>query len=624
MPLPSQAEKLMDSVLDRISDPGDVKNLTLEEKTVLAEEVRRRIVDVVCCTGGHLASSLGVVELTVAILSVYDPRVDRIVWDVGHQTYPWKLLTGRRARFHTVRQTGGLSGFPRRDESPCDCFGTGHSSTSISAALGFALARDLRKETHRVVAVIGDGSMTSGLAFEGLNNLGQSHTDMTVILNDNKMSISPNVGAISRHFTKLITDPTYNRLREEVWNTLGKLPSLGDTVRRAAGYAGTAVKKAIMNPMNIFDEFGVRYIGPVDGHDIPLLTAVLARVSELKGPVLVHVITRKGKGYEPAECEPVDFHGVSGVSGERRGESFTSAFGRVLGDMARSDGSIVAITAAMPDGTGLAGFAEAYPDRFYDVGIAEQHAVTFACGLAFGGLKPVVAIYSSFFQRAFDQLVHDAALQKSPVLFALDRAGIVGADGPTHHGVQDIAMFRQVPGAALAAPRDCGVLEALLRTVLPSLDGPTGIRYPKGLEPERAALPPENPVMGRGQLIRPGTDAVILAAGVMVSPAVGAADILARRGVRAAVYDPIWLKPLPEDEITDICRGVRAVVTVEEGCLAGGFGEGVQALLSRTPVTRLGIPDDFQPHGSHGDLLSRLGLDPEGIAEAVLKAVESQ
>lgn len=611
---------MMDSILDRISGPGDVKALSPEEKTALAEEVRRRIVDVVCCTGGHLASSLGVVELTVAILSVYDPEVDRIVWDVGHQTYPWKLLTGRRARFHTVRQPGGLSGFPRRDESPCDCFGTGHSSTSISAALGFALARDLRGENHRVAAVIGDGSMTAGLAFEGLNNLGQSHTDMTVILNDNKMSISPNVGAISKHFTKLITDPRYNRLRDEVWNTLGKLPTVGDTMRRAAGYAGAAVKKTIMNPVNIFDEFGVRYIGPVDGHDIPLLTAVLARVSEMKGPVLVHVVTRKGKGYEPAECEPVDFHGVSGASGGRQGESFTSTFGRVVTDMARSDGNIVAITAAMPDGTGLTCFAGAHPDRFFDVGIAEQHAVTFACGLAFGGLKPVVAIYSSFFQRSFDQLVHDAALQKAPVLFALDRAGIVGADGPTHHGVHDIALFRQVPGTALAAPRDCGVLEALLRTVLRELDRPTGIRYPRGLEPERVAPPPENPVMGRGQLIRSGADAVILAAGVMVAPAVLAADILARRGIEAAVYDPVWLKPLPEDEILDLCRGVSAVVTVEEGCLAGGFGEGIQALLPRTPVTRLGIPDDFQPHGSHGSIMSRLGLDPQGIAGAVLAA----
>jgi|GEM_PF-6015091 len=452
----------MDSILDRICGPGDVAALSQSEKDLLAREVRQRIIDVVCCTGGHLASSLGVVELTVALLSVYNPEVDRIIWDVGHQTYPWKLLTGRRNRFHTVRQAGGLSGFPKRDESVCDCFGTGHSSTSISAALGFAMARDLRGEHHRVLAVIGDGSMTAGLAFEGLNNLGQAHTDMTVILNDNRMSISPNVGAISRHFMKLITDPRYNRLKDEVWNTLGKVPTVGNTMRRAAGYAGAAVKKTIVNPVNVFDEFGVRYIGPVDGHDLPLLTAVLARVKELHGPVLVHVVTKKGKGYEPAECEPVDFHGISGASGATPGQSFTSVFGGVLTDMARSDRSLVAITAAMPDGTGLSCFAAAHPDRFFDVGIAEQHAVTFACGLAFGGLKPVVAIYSSFFQRSFDQLVHDAALQNAPVLFALDRAGIVGADGPTHHGVHDIAMFRQVPGTALAAPRDCGVLEALL------------------------------------------------------------------------------------------------------------------------------------------------------------------
>ncbi len=612
----------MDSILDRICGPGDVAALSQSEKDLLAREVRQRIIDVVCCTGGHLASSLGVVELTVALLSVYNPEVDRIIWDVGHQTYPWKLLTGRRNRFHTVRQAGGLSGFPKRDESVCDCFGTGHSSTSISAALGFAMARDLRGEHHRVLAVIGDGSMTAGLAFEGLNNLGQAHTDMTVILNDNRMSISPNVGAISRHFMKLITDPRYNRLKDEVWNTLGKVPTVGNTMRRAAGYAGAAVKKTIVNPVNVFDEFGVRYIGPVDGHDLPLLTAVLARVKELHGPVLVHVVTKKGKGYEPAECEPVDFHGISGASGATPGQSFTSVFGGVLTDMARSDRSLVAITAAMPDGTGLSCFAAAHPDRFFDVGIAEQHAVTFACGLAFGGLKPVVAIYSSFFQRSFDQLVHDAALQNAPVLFALDRAGIVGADGPTHHGVHDIAMFRQVPGTALAAPRDCGVLEALLRGVLPGLSGPVGIRYPRGLEPERVAPPPGDVTPGRGQLIRPGTDALIVAVGVMVTQAVRASDILAARGISVGVYDPIWLKPAPTEEILALARNVRCVVTAEEGCLAGGFGEGLKASLSGTRVACLGIPDDFQPHGNHMSILAKVGLDAEGMATAVMETGE--
>lgn len=610
----------MASILDRIQAPGDVAALEPEERAVLAEEVRKRIIDVVCCTGGHLASSLGVVELTLAILSVYDPETDRIVWDVGHQTYPWKLLTGRRARFHTMRQAGGLSGFPRRDESPCDCFGTGHSSTSISAALGFALARDLRGESHRVLAVIGDGSMTAGLAFEGLNNLGQSHTDMTVILNDNRMSISPNVGALSRHFTKLITDPRYNRLKDEVWNTLGKVPTVGNTMRRAAGYAGAAVKKTIINPVNVFDEFGVRYIGPVDGHDLPLLTAVLARVSELRGPVLVHVVTKKGKGYHPAECEPVDFHGISGASGAPPGESFTTVFGRVLTEIAGEDPSVVAITAAMPDGTGLTPFARAHPERFYDVGIAEQHAVTFACGLAFGGLKPVVAIYSSFFQRSFDQLVHDAALQRAPVLFALDRAGIVGADGPTHHGIHDIAMFRQVPGTTLAAPRDCAVLEALLRGVLPGLSEPTGIRYPRGLEPERVAPPPDDVTPGRGQLIRPGTHALVVAVGTMVPQALAASDILAAEGLSLGVYDPVWLKPMPVQELRNLAVNVSLVVTVEEGCLAGGFGEGVRAVLGGTRVACLGIPDDFQPHGNHQSILARIGLDAQGIARAVLEA----
>lgn len=610
---------MMASILDRIQAPGDVASLSPEERAVLAEEVRRRIIDVVCCTGGHLASSLGVVELTIAILSVHNPEVDRIVWDVGHQTYPWKLLTGRRARFHTVRQAGGISGFPKREESLCDCFGTGHSSTSISAALGFALARDLRGESHRVLAVIGDGSMTAGLAFEGLNNLGQSHTDMTVILNDNRMSISPNVGALSRHFTKLITDPRYNRLKDEVWNTLGKVPTVGNTMRRAAGYAGAAVKKTIINPVNVFDEFGVRYIGPVDGHDLPLLTGVLERVSELKGPVLVHVVTKKGKGYHPAECEPVDFHGISGASGAPSGESFTAVFGRVLTEIANEDPSVVAITAAMPDGTGLTPFARAHPGRFHDVGIAEQHAVTFACGLAFGGLKPVVAIYSSFFQRSFDQLVHDAALQKAPVLFALDRAGIVGADGPTHHGIHDIAMFRQVPGTSLAAPRDCAVLEALLRTSLRNLQGPVGIRYPRGLEPARVARLEHEPLPGRGQLIRPGTDALVVAVGTMVPEALAASDMLADRGLSVGVYDPVWLKPMASGELAELASGVPLVVTAEEGCLAGGFGEGVQSLLRGTRVVCLGIPDDFQPHGNHRSILARIGLDAHGIAAAILE-----
>lgn len=607
----------MGSILDRIDRPGDVASLEPEERAVLADEIRKRIIDVVCCTGGHLASSLGVVELTVAMLSVYDPEVDRIVWDVGHQTYPWKLLTGRRLRFHTVRQSGGLSGFPKRDESPCDCFGTGHSSTSISAALGFALARDLRGEKHRVAAVIGDGSMTAGLAFEGLNNLGHCHTDMTVILNDNRMSISPNVGAISRHFTKLITDPRYNRLKDEVWNTLGKLPTVGDTMRRAAGYAGAAVKKTIISPVNLFDEFGVRYIGPVDGHDIPLLTGVLSRVSELRGPVLVHVVTKKGKGYHPAEEEPVGFHGVSGAAASIPGESFTSVFGATLAEMAGEDRSIAAITAAMPDGTGLTPFSEAHPERFFDVGIAEQHAVTFACGLAFGGLKPVVAIYSSFFQRSFDQLIHDAALQNTPVLFALDRAGIVGADGPTHHGVHDIAMFRQVPGTALAAPRDCAMLRSLMKWILPGLDRPTAIRYPRGLEPRRVAPPPDPPVMGAGQLLRPGTDILIVAVGTMAPVALEAAGILEGMGISAAVYDPIWLKPMPGQEIADIARRCSGVVTVEEGCLAGGFGEGVAPLCEGVPVICLGIPDQFQPHGNHSSILGQIGLDTEGIVRAV-------
>jgi 1-deoxy-D-xylulose-5-phosphate synthase len=603
-------------ILDRIESPGQIPELSLEERVTLASEIRERIIGVICNTGGHLASSLGVVELTIALLTVYDPSADRIIWDVGHQTYPWKLLTGRRKLFHTIRQTGGLSGFPRRSESVYDVFGTGHSSTSISAALGFAGARDISGRDERVVAVIGDGSMTAGMALEGLNNAGAAKTDITIILNDNEMSISRNVGALSRHLNKLLTDPTYNSFKDGVWKALGKVPSLGERMRIAAHEVSSAIKKTIVTPASIFEEFGVTYFGPIPGHDLAALTGVLGRVKKIPGPVLVHVVTKKGKGYSPAESQPVSHHGVSGIKLKRSGTKFTNCFSSAVMEAAEKDSRVVAITAAMPDGTGLNRFAEKFPERFFDVGIAEQHAVTFASGLAFGGMKPVLAVYSSFMQRAYDQVIHDVALQNAPVLFAMDRAGVVGADGPTHHGVFDISMFLAIPDLALAAPRDCEVLRKLVSVELSGLSGPVGIRYPRGQEPELRFSSPESFPQGIGQVVRDGSQLLIIAVGPMVSTAAHAAEILKNRGIDAMVYDPVWLKPAPVEDIRKLALN-RQVVTLEEGSVRGGFGQFVSSVLREHTVLNLGIPDEFVTHGSTTEIIADLKLDPNGVAGSI-------
>ena len=613
------------ALLDRIASPEDVRRLSLEERLDLVDEVRARILSVVSRTGGHLASSLGVVELTVALLSVYDPSVDRIIWDVGHQTYAWKLLTGRSGRFHTIRQSGGLSGFPKRSESPCDAFGTGHSSTSVSAAVGFAMARDLAGTSERVVAVIGDGAITGGMALEALNHLGHVRTDALIILNDNEMSISPNVGALSRHLTRIITDPRYNRIKKDVWNALGRLPNLGDRVRKAAHAVSVGLKKTLLHPETIFDGIGVRYIGPVPGHDLAALTGVLQRVSEIRGPVLLHVQTTKGKGFGPAELDATGYHGISASPGRRGGgESFTSAFSRTLLDLGAEEPRLVAITAAMPDGTGLSEFAERYPGRFIDVGIAEQHAVTLACGLAFGGMRPVVAVYSTFLQRAMDQVIHDAALQAAPIVLALDRGGLVGEDGPTHHGVFDISLLLPVPGLRLGAPRSCAMLAAMLREAVVLPDGPTALRYPRGSEPatEMPAVSSAAPGAG-GQLLRDGGDLLLIGVGVMAAHCMEAAAILESRGISAAVFDPVWLKPPPRDVIADLARGRGRVVTVEDGAIEGGFGDHVRGMIGGTgaALLSLGIPDGFQPQAEREELLRDLGLDPASIADEAERMV---
>lgn len=607
------------SILNGIKGPEDVARLSMEERLALVDEIRKVIISVVSSTGGHLASSLGVVELTVALLSVYSPPRDRIIWDVGHQCYPWKLLTGRADKFRTIRQLGGLSGFPRRDEDPCDAFGAGHSSTSISAGLGYALARDAAGDDNRVVAVIGDGAIGGGMALEGLNHLGHTGTSMLIILNDNEMSISPNVGAISSHLTTLITDPRYNRIKKEVWNALGLIPSLGDRVRDAAHAVTAGLKKTLVTPETLFDDFGVRYIGPVPGNDLAALTGVLQRLSGIRGPVLLHILTKKGKGYQPAELDATGYHGVSGNGGGGSvRETFTSAFSRTMVRLGEEDGRVAAITAAMPDGTGLVEFARRFPDRFHDVGIAEQHAITMACGLAFGGLRPVAAVYSTFMQRAYDQLIHDAALQKAPIVVAMDRGGVVGEDGPTHHGVFDISMSLSVPNIRLGAPRNCSLLEMMLKRSVKFREGPTLLRYPRGEEPNVASVPPGEVEPGSGQLLRDGKDVLIIGAGVMSLYGLEAADLLSDMGVSASVYDPLWLKPAPVEEIRELAAGKRLVAVVEEGAVNGGFGCFVSSVLDNgVRVLRLGIPDEFQPHACREELLSMMGLDPSSIAERI-------
>ncbi len=602
------------ALLDRVTCPEDVGRLTMEQRMQLVDEVRQRIIDVVSRTGGHLASSLGVVELTVAILSVYRPPEDIVVWDVGHQTYAWKLLTGRCDRFDTIRCSGGLSGFPKRSESPCDPFGTGHSSTSVSAALGFSLARDLTGGSGRTVAVIGDGAMTGGMALEGLNHLGHTGTGMLIILNDNEMSISPNVGAISRHLTDLITDPAYNRVKADVWNALGKLP-LGERVRKAAHAITASLKRTIVPTDTIFDDFGVRYVGPVPGHDLPTLTGVLQRVSEIPGPVLLHVVSKKGKGYRPAEEDATGYHGVSASRpAGASGRSFTRAFSSAMVSLGEREPRLVAITAAMPDGTGLTEFSERYPERFHDVGIAEQHAVTLAAGMAFGGLRPVAAIYSTFMQRALDQVIHDVALQGAPVVLAMDRAGVVGEDGPTHHGVFDLPMLLPVPGLRIGAPGSCRMLESMLAEAVADDTGPVALRYPRGAEPSNADADREEQE-GGGHLLRRGGDLLIVGVGVCSLTALEAASLLSERGIEAAVLDPVWLKPMPAGTIRRLALECGRVLTVEEGAVRGGFGCAVRELLDGTgvPVRSIGVPDGFQPHAPREELLAGMGLDPGGV-----------
>jgi len=622
--------------LDRLSSPADVSKLNNRQLLKLCRELRDEIIGTVADTGGHLGASLGVVEITVALHRVFESPKDKIIWDVGHQAYGHKLLTGRLDRFSTLRQQDGISGFPKRSESEHDMFGVGHASTSISAALGYAQARDLNGEDNSVIAVIGDGALTGGLAFEGLNNAGQSGTNLIVILNDNNMSISPNVGAISRYLTRITSGQLYTRFEADIWKLLGKLPR-GALAQKLASRIKEGLKQIIV-PTIIFEEFGFKYFGPIDGHDLSLVSKTLRSVKKLDGPILLHIVTTKGKGYAPAEQERVKYHGVGKFDRDNGVQhspasipSYTEVFSDAMLQEAERDERVVAVTAAMPGGTGLSAFREDHPDRFFDVGIAEGHAVTFAAGLACEGLRPVVAIYSTFLQRCYDQIIHDVALQDLPVVFAVDRGGVVGEDGPTHHGVFDMSYLRIVPNLVVAAPRDENDLRRLLHTALLRDDGPTALRYPRGagtgvqLDKKVTPIP-----IGQGELLRSGDDVVILAAGSTVASSFSAADILSEEGIEISVVDLRFIKPLDEDLLTRVFHDHKHVVTVEENSLAGGLGSAVlewresRQDIPQVPMTPVGIADEFIEHATRAELLDQIGLSADRLAARIRELVSRQ
>jgi 1-deoxy-D-xylulose-5-phosphate synthase len=607
------------SLLESIASPADLKQLDRAALKELSAELRAFIIDSVSRTGGHLASNLGVIELSVALHSVFDTPEDRIVWDVGHQTYAHKILTGRRERMHTLRQTDGLSGFPKREESEYDAFVAGHSSTSISAALGMAVAAKLKGEERRVVAVIGDGAMTAGMAFEALNNAGAMDANLLVILNDNDMSISANVGALNSYLTKLLSGRFYNAMRSRGERLLANLPPIYELAKRAEEHV-----KGMVTPGTLFEEFGFNYLGPIDGHDLDALIPTLANIRELKGPQFLHIVTKKGKGYELAEANPCLYHGVgkfkieAGLEAKAAGKpTYTEVFGRWLNDMAAADERLVGITPAMGEGSGLVEFAERFPARYFDVGIAEQHALTFAAGLACEGRKPVVAIYSTFLQRAYDQLIHDVALQKLPVMLAIDRAGLVGADGPTHAGAFDISFLRCIPNMLIATPSDENECRRLLTTAY-QFDGPSAVRYPRGVGPGAEiditldALP-----IGKGVIRRPGRRIAILAFGSVVTAALQVAESL-----DATLADMRFVKPIDGELIQQLAQNHDALVTVEENVIMGGAGSAVAEVLAdlgiTLPVLHLGLPDRFVEHGDLAVLLARCGLDAAGIQARIV------
>jgi 1-deoxy-D-xylulose-5-phosphate synthase len=616
-------------ILDKIDSPANLRKLDRTDLSRLAEEIREEIISTCCQAGGHVAPSLGVVELTLALHYVFDTPRDKLIWDVGHQAYAHKLITGRRRQFKTLRQEGGISGFPKREESIYDTFGSGHSGNSVSVAVGMAEARDLHGDDYKVVAIIGDGGLTAGMAFEALNCAGEQKRDLIVVVNDNEMSISKSVGAVSAYLNRIMTGQRINRFREDIRKFLQEIPGIGTSVLKLVKQ-GEESLKGLMVPGILFEELGFQYFGPLDGHHIDHLIDTLSNVKKLRGPILIHVLTKKGKGYLPAEANPDIYHGVGRferatgrIHTNSSPPTYTEIFGRTLVELARDDERVVAITAAMPLGTGLTEFAERFPDRFYDIGIAEQHGVTFAAGLALEGLRPVVAIYSTFLQRAYDQIVQDVCLQRAPVVFALDRGGIVGEDGPTHQGLFDLSYLRHIPGMILMAPKDENELRRILATAIQYEDGPVAFRYPRGsgygVPLDKRIKPLE---IGKGEILRQGSDCVILAIGSTVYPALKAANLLEAGGIGTTVVNSRFVTPLDEELIDDLATRHRVLMTVEENVVSGGFGSAVLEFLhtrgrSLPRVHCLGIPGRFVEHGPQAILRRKYHLDAEGIAQEV-------
>lgn len=623
------------SVLPNVNDPSDIRRLSIAELNTLAREIRNVIINTIASTGGHLASSLGAVELTLALHYVFDTPKDRLIWDVGHQSYAHKIVTGRKEKFSTLRRRGGLSGFPKREESPYDVFNVGHSGTSIAAAAALAEAQLLKNEHNKIIAVIGDGSLTTGMAFEGLNWSGdRSNKDLIIVLNDNEMSISPNVGALSSYLNRLMTGERVTKFRYELKNFLKRIPGIGEQIFKFSKQIEESLKTFVV-PGALFEELGFTYIGPLEGHRLDYLIKNFENVKKLEGPVLVHVITQKGKGYKFAEENSPTYHGVAPFDVEtgltlpstNTAPSYTDVFGRTIIELASSDSRIVAVTAAMCEGTGLDKFRQEFPQRLYDVGIAEQLAVTFAAGLAMEGLLPVVAIYSTFLQRAYDQILHDVCLQNLPVVFAIDRAGFVGEDGATHQGLFDLSYLRNLPRMVMMAPKDENELRHMLKTAI-GCGSPVSIRYPRG---KGIGVPLDEKLsvlhLGRGEVLNEGSDLAIIAVGVTVHPALQSARKLAEDGIHAKVINARFIKPLDEELILHATKTCNNILTIEENVLDGGFGSAVLELLARNGVTgvkvrRLGIPNEFVEHATQAELRFQYGLDEAGIIRVAKEMLE--
>lgn len=616
-------------VLSKVNYPSDIKDLNGNDLKQLCTDIRQYLINTISEIGGHFGGGLGTVELTVALHRVFNTPKDMIVYDTGHQAYPHKILTGRKDRLSTIRQLNGLSGFLKRTESEYDAFGAGHASTSVSAALGMAVARDLKKEDYKVVAIIGDGAMTGGMAYEAMNNSGYLKTDIIVVMNDNRMSIAPNVWQISNYFTEMISHPEYNKFKAQIWELTGKLDHFGDRLRKIAVRLENGIK-AVITPGMLFEALGFRYFGPVNGHNVNQLVKLFTQVKDLKGPILVHAITQKGKGYKPAEEHIQRLHASTPfdkITGKaiKKGSpppSYTTIFGNSLVEIVKENEKVIGITGAMPDGTGLDILQKHCPENYFDVGIAEEHAVTFAAGLATQGIIPVVAIYSTFLQRGFDQIIHDVALQKLHVVFILDRAGLVGADGPTHHGTFDISYLRFIPGMVVMAPKDEAELRDMLYTAIEYKNGPIALRYPRGSALGVELKPGFRKInIGESEKIKDGNDVALLALGSMVDYSIKAAEKLESDGISCEIINMRFAKPLDEKRLNEIAKRFNKIVTLEENAIQGGFGSAVIEYFSdnnfKNDILRIGLPDKFIDHGTQTELHKLIGIDPDGIAEKI-------